>query len=176
MELTIVASREVFERAMAAAARLGDGEEISGLAAPLDSIRGFLEEAWTVVGGALRKAYQWGKDRVQDVLDAAVVKVEELMERVGSKARDLQAALLARINAFVREEVFGTLALVPTEFKVGERTFALTTLKCSQKLMMSGSVKANLMEVFSLVSSGEIVVEANYADAAAKDRPPTPPQ
>jgi hypothetical protein len=162
MNLVIVTSRPIFERALGAADQLGKGGNIKGLAASTDAIRAYLDEAWDYIHEAITKAYEYGRERASKLLDSAVVKIEELLERAGNKARDLHTAILERLQLFLREVIQGSMSLVPGEYQVGDRAFRLAGMKCTQKVMMTGSVKASLAEVFSLVSSGEISIEAQY--------------
>jgi hypothetical protein len=163
MNLTIVTSRSVFETAMTKASELGRPGKITGTASFADAIQTYLKEAWDRIDEALTMAYRYGRDRAKDLLDAAIVKTEELLERAGSHARDLHAALLERLRLFLRDLIEGSMSLVPDAYQVGEKTFKLTSMKCTQKVMVSGSLKYSLSEVFALVSSGEIAVEAEYA-------------
>jgi hypothetical protein len=162
MNLTIVTSRPIFEQALQAARQLGKGSEFKGLNAPTDAIRAYLEEAWDLIHDGLKSAYEFGRDRVQGLLDAAVVKTEELLRRAGSNARDLHTALLERLQLFMRNLIQGTMRLFPTEYTIGDQAFRMSGMKCTQKVLVTGSIKMSLTEAFSLVSTGEIAIEAQY--------------
>ena len=162
MNLVIVASRPIFDQALQAADQLGKGGEIKGLATATHAIRAYLDDAWDYIHDALIKGYEYGRDKAQVLFDAAIDKAEELLQRAGSNMRDLHTALLEKLQLFVRKLIQDSMSLIPTEYQVGERAFRLSSLKCSQKVMVTGSVKTSLTEAFSLVSSGEISIEAQY--------------
>ncbi len=164
MSIPVVVSRQVFDQALNSAKEVDRRRELEGLAAPLDAtLRGRVEEAWGAIESALRDGFQFGKAKAQSVLEAAIGKVEQLVAGAGSRAADLQDALLARMQAFVHSFIQGALARVPTAIKVGGSSYTLTNVKYTQKLLVSGAIKTNLIELFSLASSGEIEIVADYS-------------
>ncbi len=94
MYMTIVASREVFEHALSTAGGLGEGKgmPLTGLHAPLDHIRVYLEEAWTAIDEALRQAFLHGKERAGRLFESARSTVQAMIEKAGHAAEDLQTA------------------------------------------------------------------------------------
>ena len=155
MNITVIGSRAVFDEALESARQVGKGGAVKGLAAPLaGALGGRLEEAWNEVERALRQGFQFGKEKAQAALDAAVTKVEELLVDAGKQARDVHELLLQRLHEFAQTYTQGALARVPTAVEVGGQAYTLTTVQCTQKLIVTGSIKANLTEVFSLASNG----------------------
>jgi hypothetical protein len=75
----------------------------------------------------------------------------------------LRAALLQRLQVFVQRFIANALERVPTAIAVGGRTYNITKVTCTQKLVITGSLKMNLTEVFSLASNGELKVAVDYA-------------
>ena len=167
MNLTIVASRPVFEQALASARELGKSEAIPlpGLHSPLDNIRAYLDEAWAAIEGALRHAFLYGKQQAVDLFESARVTTRAMLKKAASKAGDLQTALLEKLRIYIRDMITGSIALLPSEYRVGDRSFVMQSIGCTQKVMLSGSLEASLDNVFELTSEGSFEIEAHYAAA-----------
>ena len=162
--MLITSSTKAFEEALQTAGQMGARDQTADLAAPMNSFDAYVEEAWVAIDEALRAVFTYGKEKAGDIMDSAIATTEGLLLRAGSKARDLQTALLVKLQEFLQTLIQGTFKLIPTEYDLKGRKFSLSVMKCTQKLVMTGSLKVNLAEVFSLVSSGEIAIEAQYAE------------
>jgi hypothetical protein len=167
MQITIVASRHVFEAA-SSLARSSAVEDLDGMASIVNSAWiGRIEEVWDSIEKALKHAFEFGRDKASDLMTAAVLQTENLLAGAGEMAKEVQDAILQRLNTFTNAFIQGMLARVPTSVGIGGVEFALGTVKLNQKLVATGSLKTNLAEVFSLAANGEIEVGAEYSMSTA---------
>lgn len=163
MEITIPASRQVFETAILAARRTTSRVEFDGLASIIGAnLIGRVEEVWDSIEAALRHAFQFGREEAVQLMNAAVQKTETLLIEAGQKAREVQEAILQRLHTFTQALFEGMLSRVPTSIRIGKAEYGLRTLNLNQKLVSTGSLKTNLTEVLNLAASGEIEVAAEY--------------
>jgi hypothetical protein len=165
MNVTVVARRDVFERAIATASQLGESESmpLPGFSAPLDHIRAFLNRAWAVIEEALRSAYLFGKEQAGELFETARQTVQQMIEQAADEAEELQAALLEKLRAYVSSMLSGTISLLPSEYQIGGRAYIMESISCTQKVMFSGSLKASLERVFELTSEGSLEIETCYS-------------
>lgn len=160
---TGVVTRDDFERALGAAAKVGSEVPLTGLAAPLDATwLGRIAEAWDNVETALGQAFQWGREAARESLDQAVAKAEELVRTAGRRARDVHEALLERIQTYLDLLVRGALAQVRGVIDVGGMQLRLVSVDVAQRISLTGSLKAALTELVAITAAGEITVSANY--------------
>lgn len=167
MNIVVTASREAFDKAMKHADAVGPDDLPEGvLAAPADGgLLGRLDDVWGEIKAAFRTAFVFGRDKAADLLRAAVAKAEKVLTEAGNKARDLQLLLLKKLQTFLQDMIQETVSLIASEYTVSTRTFRLTAMTCKQKLILTGSISTNITELFTLVSSGELEVEAEYSAA-----------
>jgi hypothetical protein len=165
MQMTIIASREIFEHALSTASRVGESEESvgSGAHAPLDLARNLLNAAWSAIDEALRCAYIYGREQALVLYNTARTTVEESIKQLGEDAEEFQAALLDRLRAYIGDMLTGTISLLPSEYRVGGRAFTMRSIACTQTVMLSGSLKASLERVFVLTSEGSFEIETHYS-------------
>ena len=163
MNISLVASPLAFDHALQTARTIGQIGKIEGLNAVIDaSMMGKVEEAWGSIEKALKTAYQYGKEQVHGALEAAIAKATQMLAEAGNRAREFQFILLQRLQAFMRDLIEQVVALVPSVLNVGGSSFSLSSMKCTQKIALTGSLKTSLTEVFSLVSEGQLEVETEY--------------
>lgn len=164
MSTTVAADRQVFEQALKAARKAGQNPEKLGLNAPGDAtLLGRLDQVWKTIETALQDGYQLGHDVAKTTLDRAIEEAEKLMEDAGKHARELHSLLLQRLQAFVHAFIKGALALVPTALAIGNQDYSVEKFTFTQKVLMTGSIKTNILEVCSLTSNGELSVSVDYA-------------
>jgi hypothetical protein len=169
MEITIPASRQVFETAILAARRATPPVEFDGLASIIGAnLIGRVEEVWDSIEAALRHAFQYGREEAVHLMNVAVQKTETLLIEAGQKAREIQETILQRLHSFTQALFEGMLSRVPTSIRIGTDDYVLKTLNLSQKLVATGSLKTNLTEVLNLAASGEIEVGAEYSVGGAQ--------
>ena len=164
MVVAVVAGNEVFKSALQSAREVDSGAAVFGLAAPTDAgLRGRLDAVWDSIEEALRSGFRYGREKARGLLDQAIEKAEALLVEAGRKAGELQDILLARIQAFVTTFIREAVRRVEPAMTVGETSFRLSTIHCTQKLVLTGALKTNIAELFELASSGEIEIAAEYA-------------
>jgi hypothetical protein len=164
MDIAILASTQTFENAIEAARQVGQGKDPTGLASPLDATTlGQIGEAWDSIENALRKGFQLGKEKAREFLNAAIGKAEQIVQGAGNKGKEIQEALIQRLQQFLQTWIKGLLAQFPIAVEVGGKTYTAKTLTFNQKLVLSGSLQLSLTNVFELSSSGEIEVSAEYS-------------
>jgi hypothetical protein len=111
---------------------------------------------------ALRRGYEFGSDIARGLLEKAIAQAEQLITEAGSRARDVHEALLQKLQVFVQSFTNNVLRRIPTSITVGVLNYNISKVTCTQKLVMTGSIKMNLTEVFSLTSNGELQVAVDY--------------
>jgi hypothetical protein len=170
MDIVIVAGAEVFESALDAARREPEADP-DALSSILDNaLVGQIEEVWDHIEGALRQGFRFGREQALEAMAEAIEQAERLVQNAGDKAKAVQNKLLERIQTYIQAQVQGALARIPVTMPVGGQQYALLRVKCTQKLLVTGSVKASLTEAFSLASSGELEISAEYEPLSAKLR------
>jgi hypothetical protein len=164
MEIKIIACRSVFEEALAVLETSNSSMTCSGLSAPTDAaLLGRLDEAWDWIKKALGKAYDCGAEEAKQFFKEAWTNVEELITGAGVKAKELKDLILERLQLYQAKFIEGMLKQVRAEIIVGGGTLHLTQVQLSQKIAISGSLKASLAEVFNMTSNCEIQVNATYS-------------
>jgi hypothetical protein len=162
--LHVPIGRGAFERALQVARTVAKVPTPEGLAAPLDgALKGRVAEVWDSIEAALRTSYERGRDHAKSLVEAAILRAEKLMDEAGTRARDVQAFLLERLHAYVAAFTHGALANVMTVVEAGNQRLSLTRIQLSQKLVLGGSLKASLTDIFDLTSSGEIEIQVEYS-------------
>jgi hypothetical protein len=165
MNMTVIISQDVFDTALKSARKINAGAPVEGMAgASKADIIGWLERAWGQIEKAVKMAYLYGREKATDLISAAVRTTDTVLTEAGAQAQEVHAALLGRLRAFLIDLTKGSVQLTPSEYTVSGRAFRLKSISCKHKLVMTGSLSVNLTELFSLVSSGEIEVEAEYAE------------
>jgi len=163
MNLTIIADRRDFEHAVKAVSALDTSTLSTSLNAVKDaSLLGQIDSVWDDILTALRKGYEFGSEKARDLLNQAITHAEQLLLEAGSRARDVQDALLQKLQVWVQDFISSALKRVPTAIALGDLTYNITKVTCTQKLVMTGSIKMNLTEVFALTSNGELQVAVDY--------------
>jgi hypothetical protein len=155
--------RHEFEIALSAARDVGVVRGYKGLSAPLDgSLLGKIAEVWESVEQALRDAFVHGMERGQATLDKAVSSAESLIQGAGARAKDVHQALLAKIQTYLARLVDAAISQVRRIVEVGDTQLELDGLEVSQRISLTGSIKAALTEIVALTSTGELTVTASY--------------
>lgn len=164
MNVTLVGDRSDFDLAVKASTALGTAAITTTLNAAVDAaLIGRLDDVWDDIVAVLRRGYEFGRDAAREYLDETVTRVDRLLAEAGSRARDVQDLLLQRLQVFVQTFVTNALKRIPSTLAVGDRTYSIAKVTCTQKVVMAGSLKMNLTEVFSLTSNGELQITVDYA-------------
>ena len=168
MQVTLIVDKSAFDKALRAADALGLNEIQAGLFAAADgALAGRVEEAWESIQKALERVYRTGADAARPFIEVAEQTIERVLAEAGRTADDVVVALRAKLRAYVMTLVDEMLAQVREVLLVSGRPLRLNEVKLSQKLVVSGSLKASLAEVFALTGSSELAVDATYrADPA----------
>jgi len=156
-----------FDAALAEARAVGrTGARLPSLAAPVDAaLAGRVDEAWDAIEGALRAAWRGGKDASRAVLDAAIERVDGLVQSAGARASAVTDALLERLRTMMRAIIDRALANVRPQVDIGEVALTVKQIAVTQTVLISGSLSANITEMWSLTSNGELTVAATYERA-----------
>jgi hypothetical protein len=164
MNITVIGDQQDFEQAIKAARKVDESKTSTNLNAIADAgLLGRLDGVWDTIETALREGYRFGRDLAKGALDMAIEKAEQLIKEAGTRAREIHAALLQKLQTFVKTFITNALARVPTTISIGERNYNITKVTCTQKLVMTGSIKVNITEVFSIASNGELEVAVDYS-------------
>jgi hypothetical protein len=165
MILTGTLTRDGFEQAIANADAAGISTDLEGLSSPGDGeLRGLTQEIWESIRLGLRKAFLLllGRDKAREAMDLAIAKAQAAIESAGTRARELQAQLLEKIQAYLTTVVDAALQQVRPELVLGGQTMPLTSVSVAQRITLGGEIGLTLEGLFSLTSDGEIEVAAQY--------------
>lgn len=168
MMVSALLTVEDFDEAVLCAQEAGQLPSGAGLGSPLDgSWLGRIAQVWDRIEEALQTAFLYGREGALALAEAAAEAAEKLLHEAGTRARDVQQALLARLSAYADKLVEGALKKVRPNLTVGETKLPLTGVEISQKVTMTGSLKANITDLVALTGAGEITVLARYGTAAS---------
>ncbi len=163
MNITVIGDRQDFEQAIRAVRIMSEGANSASLNAVSDAgLLGRLDSVWDDIVTALRRGYEFGSDTARGLLEKAIAQAEQFITEAGNRARDAHEALLQNLQVFVQNFTTNALKRIPTTIAVGGLTYNISKVTCAQKLIMTGSIKMNLTEVFSLASNGELEVAVDY--------------
>ena len=101
-------------------------------------------------------------DHARVALDKAVSSAESLIQGAGARAKDVHQALLAKIQTYLARLVDAAISQVRRIVEVGNTLLELDGLEVSQRISLTGSLKAALTEIVALTSAGELTVTASY--------------
>ena len=159
-------NRQGFEAALSAARAEGAAQAYVGLSASLDGgLLGKISEVWESVEQALRDAFVHGMDYARAALDKAVSNADSLIQNAGVRAKDVHQALLSKVQAYLSRLVDAALSQVRKIVEVGGTQLQLDALEVSQRISLTGSIKASFTELVALTSAGELTVSASYKAA-----------
>jgi hypothetical protein len=164
MQVRILAGSDVFDAALKSARAVRAAPTLSELAAPLDaSVRAEIDETWEAIEEALRAGFRHGYDGGKALLDAAWEKVKAIAAAAGRKASQVYDLLLTRTQQFLATFINGAISRLTAEHHIAGVSYRLSSISCTQKIVLTGSLEAALTNAFALSSSGEIEVTAEYA-------------
>jgi hypothetical protein len=164
VQVTIIAGEQAFRAALDAAREVTADVPVRGLAAPLDAgLKGQFDDAWDAIEAALTAAFRGASDTATALLDQALAAADALIAAAGRKAGEIHAQLLARVQTYVAAFVREALGRIEAQISLGLQVFAATSVTCTYKVQLSGSLKASLTEAVELSSGGEIEVAVQYA-------------
>jgi hypothetical protein len=168
MQRVIMISQENLDYAFGKVKQLIQDEETKpGLNAPFDSTWiGKIESAWSSIQSAIQKAFIYGKEAIKDAIDGAVSSLDSLLQQAGTKVKEIHNEILKRLQLFIKSLIDNAISLIPSAMNVGEAKFEITKINYAQKLVLGGSLKANLLEIISLTSNGELELSVEYAKAS----------
>lgn len=159
--------RQDFEAALVHARTARRDATPVGLAAPFDEFSSRIAEVWDAVEEALRESFQYGADMARDAIERAVTAAGDLLRTAGRRARQVHEELLAYLKVYMTGIFEAGLAQVRQVVTVANQNFALHELEISQKISLTGSLKACITEVAALTGAGEIGVLARYTAGSA---------
>lgn len=164
MQATITADRTIFDRAIRAARECDPVIQLTGMPALINAdLLGKIEEVWGRIEDALNQAFQYGKEKALMLADDVVGQAQQLLVYAGNQAKEAHQALLKRLSEFTRSILEDLFASIPPTLRIGTFQCALVTVKVSQKLVVTGSLKTNIVDALELAGSGEIQVETEYS-------------
>jgi hypothetical protein len=165
MNVTVTASRNVFDEALEASQSAGYEAETTDLNTLADAtLLGRLDEAWDAIETALRKGYEFGREKAESAINSAIETTNRLLEEAAGNVRNvLHDELLQRLQACVHRFVTSAIALLPTTLTIGNQAYAIERLTYTQKVLATGSIKVSIMEVTSLASNRKLTVAVENA-------------
>ena len=161
----IVIDEELLDTALESAGRAGraGGLAVRGLNAPLDSSQTtWTERLWDTAQGAVRVAWEKGKEAAKELLERFHVQLQELGGTIGETASRVRRVISERFNQLFASLVGGALERFQPKITVASRDIMLRSVTIEQSLKMSASLKTSLEELCEFVAEGELTVSAEY--------------
>ena len=169
MIVVTAATRSGLEGALRAARAVDRTITLEGLNAVSEgAIAGRIDEAWGKIEVALKKVFGKARDEIQGLIDETILQVDLMVQGAGQMAAALVEGLLRRIQVFTNRLIASAFGTISSSMTVGGATLRLKGLNYSQKLSLSGSLKASLTDAFGLTANGEITVSVSYDDSPAE--------
>lgn len=129
------------------------------------ALLGRLAETWEDIEKMLWQGYLYGREAADGLLVKAAESLSAVMDEAGMRFNMAQAWIQQHMHDFARSFIAGSLASIPATQTVGGTAFVLSSIKCSQKINISGNLKASLSELLGLVCEGEVSVDVEYTRA-----------
>jgi hypothetical protein len=166
MQVTLFADRSVLELAFKAADNIAAPGSLIGLRAPLDGAnQARLSQAWVAIKEGLEAVYESGVESSRTVMDGVWQTVDQLIKDAGQAAQTLKDALLAKLAEWRRVVMDGLLRQVIGEITAADIKLKLNSVQISQKVALTGSLKASMTDAFALTSNAELQISASYGDS-----------
>jgi len=168
MQLFAIVDNEIFEDSISLARnagfdqKFGTGAMHAPMSAELDY---WVNKIWDVTESTLRLARDAGAGAIAGQLEKLSIGWAEVNEKFKQGAERVRAAIIARLNDFLRRLIEGALSRVQSSIKIGDREIAISGVTIEQKLKLGGSLKASLEEICEFIGEGEISLAANYGTA-----------
>jgi hypothetical protein len=166
MTLLLLATRsDVHEEALAAANALAPEPPLPGgrMNAPsLDDIKAWVTRLWDTAVGAIEAAWEDGAGAAQHLVERFGEELRELRTSFADGAAAVTEMVSEKLAAYVRTLTRRLLRLFEGEITIASRRFEVRGVTVQQRVKMTGSLKASLSDLCSLVSEGEINVTATY--------------
>jgi hypothetical protein len=164
MQALALTHRDDFDAALEVARKIGQGGEVSGLAAPLGAaLRGHLSDAWDHIESTLEQAWTLGRGFARGVAEATAIKVQEIVDAAGEGAHALHNRILEKLNGYISALIDRALARVRPVITVAGNTLQLESVELVETLTLSGSLQLSITDVCALTAEGEIEIKASYA-------------
>ncbi len=164
MEQVIIISQENLDFAFGKVKQLVKDEESNpGLHSPFDGTWiGKIDSVWSSIQSTIQKAFIYGKEAITESIDSTLAYVETLLQQAGSKVKEVHNEILKRLQVFIKSLLDNAINLVPLFMTIGDTKFDVTRINYTQKLVLGGSLKANLLEIISITSNGEFHLSVEY--------------
>jgi hypothetical protein len=165
MQIVTVVGGSAFERALLSAKLLHTDEMLAAgkLNAPLSAaLQGRAAVVWDKIDEALRVAYNKGLQLAKPVIDEAVSALNQLIAGAGNLASEAKKFIAEKMYKFAEEFVDAALARIKTQIRIGAMDLKIKKVNISQKILLSGDLKASFEELCAMSAEGEITVEVEY--------------
>jgi|SRR4051794_4027380 hypothetical protein len=130
-----------------------------------DAVLSWSERIWDSVEQALRDAYRDGRGAAQSAIDAVAAKMNEAAAALGERAVDLERIIREKLDACFQTLVDTALSRLRSTIKIGDRDLIADGATIQQTIKFTGSVKAKLDEICSLVAESQLQVSVSYKAA-----------
>lgn len=166
MTILLLATRGVVhEEALAAAAAIGADAPLHGdrLNAPtLDAARAWVQRLWDTAEGAIEAAWDDGAEAAAALIERFGAEIAELRTTLAEGARSVLETIAEKLAEYARTVTRRLLRQFEEALAIGGRSFEVKSVTVQQRVKLTGSLKASLKELCSMVSEGEVSVSATY--------------
>lgn len=124
---------------------------------------GKVESLWNDFKLVVNKAYIYGADHVRESYDNICISLDSLLHTAQEKAKEIHGRLQTMLREFLKTLINGALQNMPQFLEIGNVKYPINKVNFEQKLVIGGSLKASMLEVIELTSSGEIQLSVEYS-------------
>ncbi|MEO3475544.1 hypothetical protein AAFN86_27070 [Roseomonas sp. CAU 1739] len=134
------------------------------LNSPLHEQEGhWVQRLWDTALGAIEAAWEGGSEAAGALIKRFEGEIGELRQALVSGAQRVVDEVAERLAGYARGLTSQLLRQFQDQLSIGGRDFRVNGLTIQQRFKMTGSLKASLKEICSLVSEGELSISATYA-------------
>lgn len=167
MQNVIIVSPEIIRKALEETRKFSEAANTEELFSLRDDFQAGVDRIWDQLSATIKKAQVWGAEKVQDAVNSIVNAAEDLLDKAKDMAAEVHNNLIVLLRTFLKKLIDSAMSLVPTSVAIGNSLFSVSKINYSQKLILGGSLKFNILEIISITTTGEMQLTIEYAKPAA---------
>jgi hypothetical protein len=129
----------------------------------LDDVKAWVTRLWDTAVGAIETAWEEGAAAAKSLVERFGEELRELRTSFAEGAAAVSEMVAERLAEYARNLTRNLLRQFEGELTLADRRFEVRGITVQQRIKMTGSLKASLNDLCSLVSEGEINISASYA-------------
>jgi hypothetical protein len=166
MQNVIIVSPEIIRKALEETRKFSEAANTGELLSLREDFQSAVGRIWDQLSATIKKAQVWGSEKVQDAVNDIINVAEDLLEQAKDMAAEVHNNLIVLLRTFLKKLIDSAMTLIPTSIAVGNSLFSVSKINYSQKLILGGSLKFNILEIISITSTGEMQLSIEYSKPA----------